>query len=53
MQRCLRLEEWDELGEERLEGKVFVIYWRLGQRRKGDTASFSAAELRTRLGEIR
>lgn len=53
MQRCLRQEEWDELGEERLEGKVFVIYWRLGQSRKGNAASFSAAELRTRPGEFR
>lgn len=49
---CWRLGYWDELEEERLEEKVFVISWRWGQRGRGDHSRFPTLELEMRLGEL-
>jgi hypothetical protein len=41
---CLRLGDWNELGEGELE-KIFVICWEQGQREMGGHSRFAATEL--------
>lgn len=46
---CWRVRHWDELGKERLNGKMFVIPWGWSQGGKGDYSKLPDIQLRMKL----